>query len=282
LSGQLDYPTLAAAITVGSWSDRLLGTNRKATVPVDAAIVITGVNIQIGGDMNRRCVLVRLDPATEKPWETPFEFDPEVYVKEHRTELIGALLTLVRNWIAQGRPLWTEKAFGSFESWSRVVGGVLQAAGVEGFLANLGAADIAVNRETDSLAAFFSALRLASYDAPIKSVEIADILSGVRYQGTEARTVLRASLPEELLSFIDQPLGRIGARVTRVLRKYEGRHAGGLKLVSHFDSHTKCLYWRILPATAGEAAPAEPQREGSALPPAPSPPSWDLARGPPP
>ncbi len=47
-----------------------------------------------------------------------------------------AVLVLVQHWIAQGRPLFSGRPLGSYESWSGVVGGVLETAGINGFLAN--------------------------------------------------------------------------------------------------------------------------------------------------
>src|SRR5262249_18424220 len=66
-------------------------------------------------------------------------------------------LTLIQNWIAGGRQLWgpkpdaapkapkadpagdapKERVLGSYEGWSQVVGGILKAAGIPGFLGNL-------------------------------------------------------------------------------------------------------------------------------------------------
>jgi hypothetical protein len=51
-------------------------------------------------------------------------------------ELDAACLTLCQAWIAAGRPRGT-RSIGSFEAWSQVIGGILEIAGVDGFLANL-------------------------------------------------------------------------------------------------------------------------------------------------
>ncbi|WP_457797230.1 hypothetical protein [Methylocystis sp. S23] len=51
--------------------------------------------------------------------------------------MVAACLTLIRHWINEGCPEWRGKPLPSFEEWSRVMGGLLQTIGVDGFLQNL-------------------------------------------------------------------------------------------------------------------------------------------------
>src|SRR5262249_1975215 len=53
----------------------------------------------------------------------------------NRGPLLLAALTLGQAWIAAGRPM-ADVAFGGFEAWASVLGGVLDVAGIQGFLAN--------------------------------------------------------------------------------------------------------------------------------------------------
>ena len=55
---------------------------------------------------------------------------------EHRSDLIWSALTIVQNWIAKGKPapLANGDELGSFESWAYVHGGIIEAAGLYGFL----------------------------------------------------------------------------------------------------------------------------------------------------
>jgi hypothetical protein len=58
-------------------------------------------------------------------------------VTDHRGDLIAALLVLARYWFLNGRPKPKKvRSLGSFETWCNVVGGILELAGVEGFLGN--------------------------------------------------------------------------------------------------------------------------------------------------
>jgi putative DNA primase/helicase len=55
------------------------------------------------------------------------------WVGSHRACLVWSALSLVRAWIAAGRPKG-KKGFGMYESYSEVIGGILEVANVPGFL----------------------------------------------------------------------------------------------------------------------------------------------------
>jgi hypothetical protein len=129
--------TLAAILTAEKYSDRILGGNKMMSVVNRFTQVALGNNVEVWGDMKRRVVPARLVPDTEHP-EDRDDFrhpDLEQWVLSHRGELLAAVLTIWRNWIAKGRPE-ADAGMGSFERWSRTVGGALQAAGIKGFRSN--------------------------------------------------------------------------------------------------------------------------------------------------
>jgi hypothetical protein len=135
----LDSSAVAAAVTATLYEDRILGRSETEAVPVRCVWVATGNNPRLSMEMARRTVRIRLDARTEEPWlRTEFR-TPDIYgwAREHRGRLIAAALTLGQGWIAAGRPVATTPTLGMFESWTRVLGGVLAVAGVEGFLGNL-------------------------------------------------------------------------------------------------------------------------------------------------
>ena len=55
----------------------------------------------------------------------------------HRAELVAALLTMARAWFLDGKPEWQGRPLGSYEAWSRTVGGILEYCGLKHFLSNL-------------------------------------------------------------------------------------------------------------------------------------------------
>jgi len=62
--------------------------------------------------------------------------DLKQWARGNRAALAHSALTLIQNWIALGQPPAPGKPLASFEGWWRVIGGILAAAGSEGFLAN--------------------------------------------------------------------------------------------------------------------------------------------------
>lgn len=140
ITRKVDSGELCNAITAAVWKARILGTSTNATVRVRSVWVGTANNGQLSDEIMRRTVWIRLDPAMERPWERgPETFqqpDLRGWVKEKRPELLGACLTLIREWIDAGRPPWSGRPLGSFESWARVLGGILETAGIPGFLSN--------------------------------------------------------------------------------------------------------------------------------------------------
>jgi hypothetical protein len=129
--------TLAAILTAEKYSDRLLGGNKLISVTNRFTQVALGNNVEVWGDMKRRVVPSRLVPDVEHP-EDRSDFrhpDLEGWVLRRRGELLAAVLTIWRNWIAKGRPE-AAAGMGSFDRWARAVGGALEAAGIKGFRAN--------------------------------------------------------------------------------------------------------------------------------------------------
>jgi hypothetical protein len=103
-----------------------------------ATWVATGNNLVTSNEIARRLIWIRLDAKMEQPWKRDkFKHDPLMnWVNENRHELVGAFLTLIQHWVAEGRPKGS-KTLGSYESWAGITGGILEAAGVTGFLGNL-------------------------------------------------------------------------------------------------------------------------------------------------
>lgn len=138
LKRQLDASALAAALTAPFWEDRVLGASEITRLPIRSLWVATGNNPTFSNEMARRLVRIRLDAGVASPGlRTGFRHpDLMVWVRANRARLVAACLTLGRAWIAAGRPSG-KRTIGSYESWAQIMGGVLEVAGIEGFLGNL-------------------------------------------------------------------------------------------------------------------------------------------------
>jgi hypothetical protein len=134
----LDSAALASVLTAyPDWQARLLGASVLGGVPVLTTWLATGNNVHASKEITRRIVRIRLDARMEHPnTRTGFRHPQLVpWARQHRGELLGAALTLCRAWLAAGRPSGRQ-TFGSYESWAEVLGGILDVAGVPGFLGN--------------------------------------------------------------------------------------------------------------------------------------------------
>ncbi len=138
LRATLDSSALAAALTAPFWEDRILGHSEMARLPIRCLWIATGNNPEFSNELARRLVRIRLDPHTDRPWQRSDFRHPDLmsWVRANRARLVAACLTLCQAWITAGRPRGG-RSIGSFENWAHVLGGVLEVAGIPGFLGNL-------------------------------------------------------------------------------------------------------------------------------------------------
>lgn len=135
IAGHVDAPSLAAVATTELWHDRRLQTSDMLTLPNTGVWILTGNQVSLSRELERRSVRILLAPRLldgDKVFKFP---ELEAWTVENRGLLVWAALTLVTYWLAHGRPC-SSKTLRSYVSWSRVVGGVLELLGIEGFLGN--------------------------------------------------------------------------------------------------------------------------------------------------
>ena len=251
---RLDSDALCSAITATTVSDRVFRTFERIVLPVKCAWIATGNNVQLGGDMPRRCYWIRLDAKQSKPFHrTGFKHENlRTWVTEHRGELIAALLILARYWFKQGRPKPKRvRSLGSFESWCNVVGGILELAGVEGFLAN----SETMFEQADSDAAQWEVFLLTLADIfngePFRVTEIVERMEaralGIPNAGESKR--LREALPDFLADAADRTGGFFQRRLGKCLAERLGRRFGENQVFverAEEDRKAKVQRWRVV------------------------------------
>lgn len=138
LRNKLDSAAVAAALTAPFWEDRILGASEMARLPIRCIWIATGNNPEFSNEMARRILRIRLDAHVERPWQRAGFRHPDLmtWVRANRAPLVSACLTLCQAWIAAGRPRGA-RTIGSYENWAQILGGVLQVAGIDGFLGNI-------------------------------------------------------------------------------------------------------------------------------------------------
>jgi hypothetical protein len=137
VTGTVNDDVLAGVITAWPrYTDRRMGGQSLMSVPAISSWCMSANNATMSPDIARRMVRVRLDSREASPeLRTGFRH-PNLtsWTEKEAPHLRAAALALVWAWAEAGSPAWGGKALGSFESWSRNVGGVLQHAGIVGFL----------------------------------------------------------------------------------------------------------------------------------------------------
>jgi hypothetical protein len=242
----------------------VLGRSETARYPNRAVWTANGVNLTLRGDIARRAYEIRIVVDDTQPWrlaggEQRF-LHPKLmeWAEQHRGELLGACLTLARNWYANGQPTPSTPTLGKFEDWCRVVGGILESAGIGGFLANLDALYHNVDAESPEWAAFLGAWfeRYGSGEVTARRVE-ADL------KGASPGALLDA-LPGELVAALTDPRSSFAHRLGRALAKRVERRYGDRKLRIARGGDTSQTRWRVVagfpgfsgfpPSDAGEMA----------------------------
>jgi hypothetical protein len=206
LERRLKSGQLSKALTAETWKDRLLSLNRNGEYRVRCSWMATGNNIQLGGDVARRCYHVRMDAKCPKAFHrTGFRHpDLKAWVLENRGRLIRALLVMARAWFAAGCPAPSVQPIGSFESWTKIVGGILEFAGLKSFLGNGEELYDAADIESQQWEAFLLALHDRRSD-PFRAAEVleASVTDEGGYDGVSLLELLPDSVagPRETLQY---------------------------------------------------------------------------------
>jgi hypothetical protein len=252
--GKLESSDLCRALTSSRITDRILGHTRMATVESHALWIANGNNVQLGGDMPRRCVPIRLEAASSRPWAGRTFGIPDLrgYLAQHRGELLWAVLTLVRAWASAKQPVPDDvPILGSFETWCRMCGGILSVAGVPGFLANV--EELWENSAPDEAEweGFLATLSAVYRDAPFSAQALASAMNSATEDlpmDADAPTTrdLRDAAPGDLCD----GSGRITARsVGYALREHTGTRYGiegfHVARAGQARDRAKTLLWTI-------------------------------------
>ena len=117
----LKSDALCAFASQPNKSVRVLGASRSVDCPTNSTLMLTGNNLTLLGDLQRRTLLIRLDAGCERPEERVFSRDAIEYTRARRADLLRAALTIPLAYHAAGRPELGAKPYGSFEEWDRVI-----------------------------------------------------------------------------------------------------------------------------------------------------------------
>lgn len=249
ITGKLASPELSTAITQQKYNGRVLGTSRTLQVENQPCWIATGINIELGGDLPRRCVWVRMDPQDPRPWlrdRSAFRH-PDLlgWAKQERGRIIAAVLTIARAWIRGGRnvPDGTPR-LAVFEDWCEVLGGMLAVMKIDGFLENLVRQYEEADLEGPQWGAFLERWHERFGEKPVTVAELVEELE----QNASALypdQTLRACAPDEVLEAIAVK-GKGNQKLGTLLRyRKETRFPSGFMLASVGLRH-RGVQWSVL------------------------------------
>jgi hypothetical protein len=121
ITGVFDSPSMAACMTSPVFTDRILGQSISSSVPNKLMIIFTGNNVLLQGEMPRRILVSRIDPAVERPFARKFDLDPFSHCRDNRQHLIASTLTLLRAYLTHGCSTSVHGSLASFEDWDKWV-----------------------------------------------------------------------------------------------------------------------------------------------------------------
>ena len=215
-NSKFDSPVIAGFLTSDLYRDRLLGQSKIMDLENTMCTFLTGRNVKLGGDIPRRSVLIEMKAMDRELIQNSSKRNfrhPRIqdWVKKHRGELVAKIFTIYRAWVLAGKPTSGVPLIGSFETWCDVVGGMLQYAGISGFLENRTTVWDEMDTETDEWHDFASAWFLTGqqkYDT-FKEIKETRHLKAKELLGMiESNRTLLESLPSDL----DEPYKKRNVR----------------------------------------------------------------------
>lgn len=243
VEGRLYAGPLAAALTATIWQDRVLGRSEMISIPHSAVWIANGNNIQLGGDLPRRCYWIKLDAKMPRPWQRNGFVHPDLkeWVTENRGRIVSAILTLIRAWIASGRPVPDSlPPLGGFESWQNVIGGIMYRGGWVDFLGNQEQMYAESDTDTPQWEGFLRAWHSLWQDNPVTSSTVATRLD------SDSGVDLMDALPDQLAEAYEKPrsffVRSLGAALSS---KNQVRFPSGYR-VEKAGSEKRAVQWRVI------------------------------------
>ncbi|MFI7705229.1 hypothetical protein [Nonomuraea sp. NPDC049480] len=238
--GKIKSAAFEGLLTTATFSDRLLGKNSERTAPNDRVWTITANNAEIGGDLARRCYWVVIDPKMPRPHErSGFTLDLRTWVPEHRGEIIAALLTIVRGWLAAGRPTAPRKRSDDYATWDAAMAGMLSWAGFAGEFGRKDEDHLESDDDKEWREFLTEVARVMGVNRPFKVVELVETIADSSLDLTPfadgeppSDTFDPTKLPGDLADKWSRATGKAG--FVRSLGKWvanrKGRYVGDLAI----------------------------------------------------
>ncbi|MGA8597254.1 MAG: hypothetical protein WB676_21265 [Bryobacteraceae bacterium] len=261
--GLVGQPSLDMALTSAIYSGRLLGVNQEITIPHSLTIYVTGNNIGVRADTARRTYWVRLLPEHAPAFTNRRYKHPRIdqWALEHRMDLLWNFFLMCRAWHVAGRRQSSGPRVAGFEGWSEMLGGILEYAGVKGFLASFQADADAASQEQSDWAAFLVELYGTQSDRQFTAGELT---ANLQHQESLPFRDLREAAPRAVMEAMNKGFasakylgGLLSEQCERIyLVTEEGKTPLEYKLVTPGKARSGVLKFRVLQRDPKKAWPS--------------------------
>ena len=136
LKGRMDIPCIEAALTGSEIGIRIFHAQKRLRRPNDVLWLFTTNSVEPSDDMLTRCVHIRLN-YNGNPDSHVFQMSGKElpdFLKANRFGILAELAGMVIRWVDAGRP--SKPSPSRFTVFGQVIGSVLTANGLPGFLSN--------------------------------------------------------------------------------------------------------------------------------------------------
>lgn len=214
---------LCSMLTQSSVTARVLGKSSMIVLPSTCLVTVTGNNLTFTNDVSRRVVTCRMDAQVERPDQRSFDFRPTDEAMKDRAALVVAALTVLRAYIVAKRPLDGKlKPLGDFNDWRLVREALVWLN--EDDPAKTVETSVALDPQLEMLKRMFSLWHEAFGSSAVT-------VSRINQEQFEADTPA-ANLRRLMAESWSEGRPLTGQKIGAQLRRYKGRVAGKLRLVS--------------------------------------------------
>jgi putative DNA primase/helicase len=248
---------LCQAIERPAYKPRILGQSKMKERRNNWTLFATGNNLRLKDDVTRRSLLARLDAGMERPEMRKFRGNPFEEVLRNRGLYLWAALTVTKAYIAAGMPGRLLRIGDPFAEWSDLIRSALVWLGYDDPVLTMEAV-----RDNDpsrqARVAMFQAMANAYGVGLANKRTAAQMIADA-----ESRTIGKPGLSLLQRKFSDESDNLKAAIIQYTSDRLDARHfgnklntdknaiAGGLRLLSDYDSHTKVNQWYVEPLSEG-------------------------------
>ncbi|MGE0294807.1 MAG: bifunctional DNA primase/polymerase [Hyphomonadaceae bacterium] len=212
---------LCSMLTQSTVTTRVLGKSTMVYLPSTCLVTVTGNNLTFTNDVSRRVVTCRMDAQLERPDQRRFDFRPTDEALANRPALVAAGLTVLRAYIAAGRPLDGKlQPLGDFNEW-RLVREALVWLGEEDPALTVDTA-LALDPELETLRRVLTLWHDAFGSSPVTVTRIGQ----EQFDEETSAAQLKRLMTESWC----QGKPWTGQKISAELRKRSGRVAGNMRL----------------------------------------------------